>query len=269
VLARLRAGDTAGAKEAALKALALLPDVDAKDRSKAAVGVVRMLFRLDDVPAARKALAQIQAGDPSAGAAEVRLRARLELIAMGYLATAVVRAGRDADAKALLKETARPGDQAYLWHVIALAQARAGRKDEAKVSFAAAFELVGAEANPVGGGTTPHNVICAQALSGDIDGAIRNAARLRAEAPTWGTITSVQIRMKDFAGARETAVFIGTDNMFYYPRTLRLIASAQARAGQAAAVREWAEKLEDKLIRAHALVGLAEGLYREPMKPGP
>ncbi|MBP3954578.1 hypothetical protein J8F10_04680 [Gemmata sp. G18] len=261
--ARLQAGDKDGAKDAALKALALLPDVDKPRRTVTALAVVRVLARLDDVPGAKKALAHIPAADPArVGKDEDRGRATQELLAKGFVAAAEVRTG--GDAKDIVKDVSSRGDRAYLLHHIALAQARVGRKDEAKTSFALALEH--AAADPEGRGT-PHNIASAQALAGDVDGAARTADQFRCSVVTWVNIAHAQIRAGNFDSAREIAgARIARESASWYATILRNVAREQAGAGRAAAVREWAGKLDDELLRVQALLGLAEGLYRAPVK---
>jgi Flp pilus assembly protein TadD len=86
---------------------------------------------------------------------------------------AMVRAGQDDAALALAKDLEQPGQKAYVFHWVALAQARAGRKDAAKVNFDKAIELA---ANKGTGGTSLHNIASAQALAGDFPAALKTAA---------------------------------------------------------------------------------------------
>jgi hypothetical protein len=261
--ARLLTGDAAGAKEMAAKALVLLQDIAPNRRGTAALSAVRMFARLDDASSARKALAAIPAPDRKATGRAAEYGRVAELIAKGYVAIAEVRAGRDVAAAEFVKDFKRPGEQAYLLHSIALAQARAGRKDESKASFLRAIELVAD--NEDGVRTTLHNIASAQALAGDFAGAVRTAERLEGSPVTWANIALAQAEAGEFLGARQIAAdHIVESSRFWYIVVLKAVARQQARAGQAAALREWAGKLDDRLEHAHVLVGLAEGLFREP-----
>ncbi|WP_020474946.1 hypothetical protein [Zavarzinella formosa] len=264
-IALLNAKDKAEAKRVSLKALALLSDVEANRRAALAVAVVRMLCRLDEVAEARKVLPLIPPADPKIPEKGVTNETRA-MYARAYIAAAEVRAGRDEAATALLKDCKRKGDEALLLQFIALAQARAGRKDASKAGFAKALEYH--EADPAGLCLSPQ-LACAQALSGDIDGAIRTAAKLKCNSITWGEIISRQTAAGDFNGARQTANdHLDRGSNPSRPSVLRTIAARQAKAGQGEEVRAWAGKLENNLERANAFLGLAEGLWREPAQPG-
>lgn len=255
---QLMSRDKDGAKKTAVEALALLPDVAPRQQAIAALTVARMLVRVDDLPAARKAVAAIPATEATR---------KSVLIAKGYLAAGEVRAGRDATATACVKEFKEPGEQAYLLHVIALAQARAGRKDASKANFLRAIELAGSD--PDGTSTTLHNIASAQALAGDFAGAAQTAGRIQDGTIAWVNIASAQAEAGDFAGARRTAERFKGMSRYWEKRLLKHIARLQARAGQAAAAQEWVDKIPDDLERANVLIGLAEGLFREPRKsPG-
>jgi tetratricopeptide (TPR) repeat protein len=261
--AQLVAGDKPGAAKTALSALALLPEVAEARRAQAALAVVRMLAGLDDVAAARKALAQMPPANPKVEAPAAQFRRAPELKAKGYLAAAEVRAGHDEAALALARDFDQPDEKAYILHFTALAQARAGRKAESAVSFAKAVDLVSKAPDPDGSGTSLHNIASAQAAAGDHVGAARTIA-LRPGAGTiaWSNLATFQAEAGDFAAARKTAA----DHLgrWWSAHTLEFVAERQARAGQAAAVREWVGGLDDGLVKAHALFGLARGLYPEP-----
>jgi tetratricopeptide (TPR) repeat protein len=261
--AQLMAGDKPGATKTALSALALLPEVAEARRSSAALAVVRMLSRLDDVAAARKALAEIRPADPKAEV-PAQFRRAPELKAKGYLAAAAVRAGRDEAALQLARDFDQPGEKAYILHFTALAQARAGRKAESQTTFAKAVDLVTKAPDPDEGGTTLHNIASAQSAAGDHAGAARTIA-LQPGGGTiaWVNLATFQAQAGDFAAARKIAADHLTDSRWWSARTLEFVAERQARAGQAAAVREWIGQLDDGLVKAHALFGLARGLYPE------
>jgi hypothetical protein len=62
------------------------------------------------------------------------------------------------------------------------------------------------------------------------------------------------------------------DSLLRYAKSSQTIATFQAKAGQAARVRELAQKENDPLLRAYILVGMAEGLHsgsapKTPMQP--
>jgi hypothetical protein len=263
--AQLVAGDKPGAAKTALSALAILPEVAEARRAQAALALVRMLAGLDDVAAARKALAQMPAADPKAEAPAAQFRRAPELKAKGYLAAAEVRAGHDEAALALAKDFDLPGERAYVLHFAALAQARAGRKAESAVSFAKAVDLVTKAPDPDGGGTTLHNIASAQAAAGDHAGAAKTIA-LQPGGGTiaWVNLATFQAQAGDFAAARKTAADHLTDSRWWSARTLEFVAERQARAGHATAARGWIGQLDDGLVKAHALFGLAKGLYPEP-----
>jgi tetratricopeptide (TPR) repeat protein len=263
--AQLTAGDKPGATKTALSALALLPEVDVARRSMAALAVVRMLARLDDVTAARKALAQVSPADSKAGPRAADLRRMPELIAKGYLAGAEVRAGRDDTALGLASDFDKPGEKAYILHFTALAQARAGRKAESAVTFARAIDLVtkNPDPDPHQGGTSLHNIASAQAAAGDHAGAAKTVGLQPAGGTTWTNLAFYQAEAGDFAAARKTAADHLADSPWWSARTLEFVAERQARAGQEAAAREWIGQLDDGLAKAHALFGLAKGLVTE------
>ncbi len=265
---QLAAGDKAGAKENALKALALLPDVEPKRRSYAALAVVRMLARMDDLPAARKALAQIPAAEPQVvGKEDDRMRLLAELISKGYLAAAEVRAGRDEVALAMAGDFPLPGDRAYLFHFVALAQARAGRQDASKTNFARAVELVMKHQGQPG--THIRNIIYAQFRAGDFDAAATTAEA--ASEVIWFDVGYFKAKAGDFAAAKEIALthINPQEDRWSSDGLCQQIAQFQAKAEQVAAVKEWAAKTDDQLLKAYILVGLAEGLYREGGKVTP
>jgi hypothetical protein len=255
---QLAAGDKAGAKVSALKALALLSDAQENRRSSAPLTVVQILASMDDIPSAQKAMPLITAMDPKAVGQKVdRL---LELKATGYLAAAEVRAGQDDLALARARDFPAPGQQAYLFQVVALAQSRAGRKEAAAVNFERAIKLVAA--NPKDKGTSLHNLASAQALAGDFAAAAKTAEQYKLE-HAWQNLVAIQAKAGDYLGARKTAETHIQKGSSGYPSMCQLIARTQARAGQVTTVKEWVEKEEERLLKAYLLVGLAEGLYRE------
>jgi tetratricopeptide (TPR) repeat protein len=260
--AQLAAGDHEGAAKTARSALALLKEVDAGRRAAAVTAVVRMLARLDDVAGARQAMGELPAPDAKAG----DRRSITELLARGYLAAAEVRAGHDDAALALAKDLPRAGDKAYVLHFTALAQARAGRKEASAATFAKAVELVTKTPDADGGGTTLHNIASAQAAAGDFAGAAKTAALQEGGTIAWANLAHYQVRAGDFDGARKAATDHLADSSFWSAAVLEAVAEGQARAGQGPAVRQWIAKLDDPLIRAHALFGLAKGLAPEAKK---
>ena len=85
----------------------------------------------------------------------------------------------------------------------------------------------------------------------------------------------MQAESGDFEGARKAAAardskkqVVGDNKKFVmqnadvrlYPANCQTISRIQAKAGQIAAVRDWAQKADDPLLSAHILVGAAEGL---------
>ncbi len=258
---QLAVGDQKGAKETALKAMALLPDVEQKRRALATVTVVRMLSRMDDVTSAGKALEKLPAADPATvGKAPDRPRVLAELKAKSYLAAAKVRDGEDEAAEGLVGGFALPEDQAYILQFVAVAQARAGRKEASTANFERAIVLVGANPNP---GSSLHCIAAAQALAGDFAAAAKTAAN-GAGWITWSSVAYFQAEGGDYKGAKKIAdTHIGRDSRWQYGELCGGIAKSQARAGQVAAVKEWAENEDDQLFKAYILVGLAEGLYRD------
>ena len=265
--AQLIAGDKAGATQSTQSALALLPEVEEARRPVAALAVVRMLARLDDLPAARKAMAHIPPADPKADPAGAGRRWVIELLANGYLAAAEVRAGRDEAAAALAEDFSKPGEKAYVLHFAALAQARAGRKTESAATFARAIELVTKNPDPDGGGTSLHNIASAQAAARDFAGAAKTVGLLPDGSIAWSNLATYQAEAGEFAAARKTAVDHLADSPWWSARTLDFVADRQARAGQEAAAREWIGQLNDPLARAHALFGLAKGLALDERPP--
>jgi RNA polymerase sigma factor (sigma-70 family) len=258
---QLAVGDKKGAKETALKAMALLPDVVEKRRALATVTVVRMLSRMDDVTSASKALEKLPAADPATvGKAPDRPRVLAELKAKSYLAAAKVRVGDDQAAEGLVSGFQLPEDQAYILQFVAVAQARAGRKAESTANFERAIVLVGT--NP-DAGSNLHCIAAAQALAGHFAAAAKTAAN-GAGWITWSSVAFFQAQGGDYRGAKAIADdHVGRAVRWPYADLCCGIAKVQARAGQVAAVKEWAEKEDDQLFKAYILVGLAEGLYRE------
>ncbi|HET6572977.1 MAG TPA: sigma-70 family RNA polymerase sigma factor [Fimbriiglobus sp.] len=258
--ALLEAGNRTGAKAAALKALALLPDVEKDRRGAAAAAVVRVLARLDDVPAVRKALAHVPAGPDPKLVKQWPDVTGWDLNAKAYLAAAEVRAGRDETAKALALDFKRPREQAHVLQFVALAQARKGRKDEAKTTFARAIEL--ATAKPGSPGVTLNNIATAQALAGDFEGAAKTAEKTGVHA--WVNLAYFRAKTGDYDGARNLVVRqrdkIGR---WWHAKVWQFVAKTQAKAGKTDDVRAWIKEEGDSLLKAHALVGLAEGLFRE------
>jgi tetratricopeptide (TPR) repeat protein len=261
--AQLAAGGKEGAMKTTLSALALLREVDDTGRASAALAVVRMLARLDNREGARMALAQMPAADAKAEPRAGELRRTIELIAKGYLAAAEVRAGKDDAALALAADFSRVGDRAYILHFVALAQARAGRKDASAKTFAQAIDLVAKTPDPDGAGTSLHNIATAQAAAGDFTGAAKTAGLQPGGTIAWSNLAYFQAQAGDFTAARKAATDHLADSPFWSARTLQFVAEKQARAGQEAAAREWIGKLDDRLIQAYALFGLAKGLSPE------
>jgi hypothetical protein len=184
----------------------------------------------------------------------------LDLRAKGYLAAALVRTGQDNSALALAADFDLPGQKAYIYQWTALAQARAGRKEAAKASFDKAIELMtGADDQKPGQGTTSHNLACALALAGDSKAALKIAEGIQLSI-TWSAIAYHQAESGDFEGARKTAAVNEKGDWVKYTKNCKSISSMQAKAGQAAAVRDWVGKVNDPLLRACILVGAAEGL---------
>jgi tetratricopeptide (TPR) repeat protein len=262
---QLKTGDKAGAKESTLKALALLPEVDEKRRGFVALSVLHMLVQLDDLAGAKKAKALMPALVLKEGVIPANnIPAQSELNGKAMLAIVEVRTGHDDAAQAIVKSCPRSGDKAFLLHHIGLAQARAGRKEAAKATFDAALKCV--EGDDKGLGITT-NIVSAQAASGDIEGALRNAKKFPFRGSVWASIAGHQARRGDFDGARDSAAkLLVSDDSFMYHGLLKQIATEQAKAGQSTAVRDWAKQLNNDLPQAYVLLGLAQGLYREPAK---
>jgi RNA polymerase sigma factor (sigma-70 family) len=260
---QLAAGDRAGAKETAMKALAQLPDVAAEERGRPACSVVTLLARLDDVIAARKSLGHVPPKPKPQAAPQPGLEHWWDLKAKAFIAAAEARAGRDDAAKALALDFASPGQQAYVLQYVGLAQGRAGRKDAAKATFARAAELL---EKTDGTGTGWHLLAAAQTLAGDHDGAVKSAEQPSGATPSiWSNVASLRAQAGDFTAARKiVADHLGEES--YRFTIAQFIARKQAQAGQSEAVREWAAKEENDLLRAYILVGLAEGLYKEVPK---
>ncbi|WP_020467891.1 tetratricopeptide repeat protein [Zavarzinella formosa] len=260
---QLLSKDKAGARQSALQALALIPDAEEHGRRSACVAAVRILCQVDDLAEAKKALARHLAVNRK-NKLTPDSDLFLDLLARGHMAVAEVRAGRDEAALAFLKGLDLKGEQAWLLRIIALAQARAGRAEASKASFARAIELVADKEKT----DDLCHILGSQALAGDFDGAIMSARQFRCEGVIWEELALLQAKAGDFDGARKT-ITTGLKAPEYWPTyVLPLIARAQAAAGQPAAVREWSAKLDDPRTRAAVLLGLAEGLVQEPAKPG-
>ncbi|WP_020474945.1 hypothetical protein [Zavarzinella formosa] len=255
---QLLANDKAGARRSAMTALALIPDLGPGEKPSAVVAVIRILCLLDDIREARKVMVRYLDARP-----RKENYWNDELLARSHLAAAEVRAGRDEAALAFLKDFDRPEDQAFLLQVIALDQARAGRREVSTMNFARAIEraALADDRDPYLSG-----IIEAQALAGDFDGATWTAQYFRCGL-LLEKIIFLQSKTGDFDGARMIFHTIPSDR-YWIGNILPQIARMQGAAGQPAAVREWAAKLDDPRRRAAVLIGLAEGLCQSPGKPG-
>ena len=186
----------------------------------------------------------------------------MELKAKGYIAAAEVRAGHDEAALASLRDFENPRQQAYILHIAALAQARAGRKDACKANFIRAVNLVTGDPKPGPGGTSMKNIAVAEALAGDFSAAVQHAKEAGDFGMTLFRVAELQAESGDFAGARKTAEYPtkirrgshGCDGLLAEDR----LPSGQGRAGGGCPRLDCAE--ETGGIRASLLVGLAEGL---------
>jgi RNA polymerase sigma factor (sigma-70 family) len=256
--AQLAAGDRAGAKASAMKAFALIPAVKEDHRGRVAVSVARVLAKLDDLPAARKAMTYVPAGpDPKLAKRSPDFRHGWDLKGMAYLAAAEVRAGRDDAAAKIADGFKLAGEKAHVLQFVALAQARAGRKDASKATFARAIEL---SATSGGVGARQHNIASAQALAGDFDGAMQTAEKAGGLAIS--NVAGFLALAGRYGEARKLAAEKVEGRMWKAQDSL-YVAKLQTKAGRADAARAWIKEEGDRLLKAYALVGLAEGLLRE------
>ncbi|WP_020474944.1 hypothetical protein [Zavarzinella formosa] len=258
---QLLAGDKAGAKRSALAALALIPGLAPRQRHAAALGVIRILCQLDHITEARKVMARHLADKPD----KWYLNEAVEALARGYVATAEVRAGRDEAALAVLKDFDQMEDHASLLRIIALAQARAGRKEASTINFARAIKCAASRKSTEFFRTS--QIYNSQALAGDIDGAIQTA-RYFEDDHFMGDVIILRAKTGDFDGARKTLAAILDPPAWLGRDVLPEIARIQAAAGQPEAVRVWAAKLKDDHTKVAVFLGLAEGLCQSPGRPG-
>ena len=170
-------------------------------KPQAALVIMGVLARTNNVAAARKALAPIAEIKPTK-----ERPGNLDLKAKGYLAAALVRTGQDNAALALAADFEPPGQKAYIYHWVALAQARAGRKEAAKLNFDKAIELLtGADNKQTPTGPAMYNLAGALALAGDFKTALKIAEKGTESGFTWAVIANAQAESGDFEGARKTA----------------------------------------------------------------
>jgi RNA polymerase sigma factor (sigma-70 family) len=253
-LVQYEAGNLDGARRSVREALVLTASLPggqpAYKVEHLIVAAIRALARINDLEAAQRKLPQLTLPD-------------YRVKAVAYIAMAQVRNGHEKQALDAVDKLERAKDRIYLLHQIGSEQAKAGNKAGAKTSFRRAAALV--FANEVGSG---YQLVSAQVKAGDLDGAIEVATKLTTERTDlvndqfWFNIASYQAKAADFVGAFETTTK-RVKGRWSRGTCLGQIAKEQTRAGHEAVARFWIAREEDALNKAYALVGLADGLYRE------
>jgi RNA polymerase sigma factor (sigma-70 family) len=241
-LFQIDASDRDGARRSVREALDLAAHESESRRAQLTAAAVRALAKLGDTDAAQKELPNIS--NPA-----LRLKAEV------YIAMAQVRAGQEKAALELVARLKSDDERVYALHQIGYAQAVAGNKVGAKGNFRRAVEL-DQHAKAHG-----HNIASAQAAAGDIAGAIQTIESQKSDV-TWSNIIASQAKAGDFTGALENARR-HAESRWWRAECLLFIGLEQTRHGQEGAARVWIAREDDTLSKAYALVGLAEGLYRE------
>jgi hypothetical protein len=165
-------------------------------------------------------------------------------------------AGKTQEAEGILA-TLQKGDLVHALYHYAVGQSKAGDRAGGKRSIARANEVLNSLDDK---STHEHNLISAQAMAGDIAGAVAALkGDSRREIHRIGNIVWALVLASDFKQAWDV-----TERLLPAGRSrgrcLRSIAKAQGSGGKEADARAWIKHQTSSEDKADALLGLAEGL---------
>jgi tetratricopeptide (TPR) repeat protein len=250
-VARARAGDQAGAKECLDRARTIVSSLPAgaeQDQARASL-----------------ALAEAQLGDVAAGLGQIKaLRdPKTRNTALGQIALIQTDSGAWDEAFRTADAIPDPEQRSDALCAFGQAQIKAGKRDAARETFRKARAA----------DTAPHalsnyHLALGQADAGDIAAALATVERMAVPDPqVIGAIVVAQAQAGDFAGARTTIAERIVD-VQWKGNAYGGLAYLQAKAGQVEEALRWADSLDHRLHRSHALLGVAAALTeRQGPKP--
>jgi tetratricopeptide (TPR) repeat protein len=188
-------------------------------------------------------------------------------LAQAALARAQAEAGQEKAAAATVETIGDAAGKVHARHHLAVALARRGDRKASAAAFRRALDLV-KDLPDTMHDLHCHNLASAQARAGDFEGAVQTT-RLMNHGNAMMTISNIayeQARASDVKGALEKVKDMLQESDFWQGNALQGIARVQAERGQETEALAWARELASPRTRAHAVLGVAEGLLRRAEK---
>jgi RNA polymerase sigma factor (sigma-70 family) len=251
-LVLLRAGDRAGAKEAAQRALRIARQVEGDPaRGQALAAVACVQARLGDFDAALETARDVHPEPWKSHALVAIARARAAQ-------------GPGKEAREMIDRLADPQMRVHGLYQLALGQAAAGDRRAARASFRLAADLIPSltenERSLEQSGAL-HNLATAQAAAGEFEAALQTARSIPGNAGlTFVNIAAEQARAGDAVGACRTVDTFVPNDVYWHARALEEVARSRTKRGDERGATRWARGLTVADDRGHALLGVAEGL---------
>jgi RNA polymerase sigma factor (sigma-70 family) len=248
-LLQVKAGDKAGAEKTLRRAVELAATLmDEQGKARALTEVACVQARMGNVDAARKT-------------AEGITREEGKAIALSCIVRAHVKAGQVKEALAAVNQAPNAATKVFLMTQMGGGQAMAGDRKGARESFRRAHVLL-AEVEPNDRNLHAHNLASAQANAGYFQDAMETDRAFLPEGNLgYFNIAYARAEAGDFAGAVKAAEEL-QDFEWWKGNLLRHTAQLQTERGHEKAALDWISRLEAPLMRANALLGVAEGLLR-------
>jgi RNA polymerase sigma factor (sigma-70 family) len=259
------AGDRAGARQSLRRATEVAEKLDKAEHAGRAWAWVAMAeARLGDFAAAKRTVERVAAADKTdrlfpdpnqAGQPPGWRNLALEVIAI-----AEAQAGRLDDALATARQTGLPVGNVGALPALAEALGKSGKREECRALLAEALKLAERIQEPLMKGSAYHVIATAQAEAGEFDAAektvtLRVALPGGGESLTRSNIAYAYAKQGDFAGALREAEKIKGDD-FWKGKTLESIAQSQTAAGDERAALARADALTSPADKAATLIGI-------------
>jgi tetratricopeptide (TPR) repeat protein len=245
--------------ERAAKLVETMPKEKTPERHIALTALACVQARLGDFAAARKTTDRIQ-GEPG------------KTVALSTLVRQLARADRAKEALAEIDQLPAGTTKFYALMNLGAGQADAGDQKAARASFEKAHQLIGELQGEGKRGVNAIDLATVRAQAEDYKGAIQTADTYFPNVQLgYVNIANARAEAGDFKGALEAADQIkeppGQGPGWWKLNTLRDTAKLQAQSGESKEALNWIDRLDSHIARAHALMGLAEGMVA-PRAPG-
>jgi RNA polymerase sigma factor (sigma-70 family) len=252
-----RAGDLRGACRSLQRAADLARSLKDKERRAVSLATVACAWAaLGELDGAREAARDIGVE-------------RWKHLALAALAERQGAAGQEKAALATLEPIHDTAAQAHGLYRLGMGLARGGHRRAAAATFQRASDLI-AVLPEADRDLHRHNLATAQAIAGDAPGALQTSKLMNPGNATM-TIAGIvyqQARAGDVKTALGHVKDLLQESDFWQGTALQGIARVQAERGEETAALAWARQLASPRARAHAVLGVAEGLIRRAEKAG-